>query len=257
MLKRIRKELRDFFDEPTEAGDPWRSKLWTGDAAVSVSIDYDDPTVWRMTLLGPANTPYAGQPLHLCVSFPANYPFFPPKVHHDRGSFPFHPNVGMNSIGCCCGPFFCCGSEWNPTIMTGRDLPQQYLTMLAEPNIEGSRRIDAAALYLQSSSPGSEYWLRAAASVGRVPATWTAATHATYPREVRERVSATLFVLRVFERRRARIGDGRALPDEIMVSILARVAWDCMARYLAGPAEAGEPIGRGSGTSACDPCEEE
>ena len=267
MHKRIRKELREFFDEPTEAGGPWRSKLWTGEAAVTVSIDDDDLSIWRMTLAGPANTPYAGQPLHLHVSFPPTYPFVPPKVHHDCGTMPFHPNVNLHFIGCCCGPFFCCGSEeWNPTVMTARDLPQQYLTLLAEPNIEGSSREEAAALYQQSSAPGSEYWMRAAASVGRVPAPWTAATHATYPREVRETVCAALFTLRIFERRRARsmdandASDGRALPDEIMTSILAHVAWDCMAshlpRELAGPAAAGgRPIA--AGRSACDLCEEE
>ena len=264
MHRRLQKELREYFHEPDEEG-LRRSKLWTGEQAVTVSLDEDDIRIWHMTLFGPASSPYASQPIYLRVCFPSNYPLSPPKASHDHGVTPFHPNVKTGEVCCCCSPYFCCeGSKntWSPAMMTGKHLPMLYLSMLAQPHLEGAICQEAATLHRQSSAPGSEYWVRAAMSVGRPPPLWTPTTHASLPRSVRALVRTTLLALRIFERRCTQVDasadittlaiwpHARTLPEEVLWTILARIARDCMQRYLPGALREG-------GSSACEPCEEE
>lgn len=230
-----------------DADGVWRSKDCAG---VAVSFDEDEPTVWRMTLKGPAGTPYADGLIRLVVKFPKEYPFKQPSVVHD-GMVPFHPNIIRGQIGCCCGPFFCCGkSEWAPTHMVARDLPISYMNLLAQPHLEGAVNHEAAILYQQSCEPGGQYWWRALASIGRTPA-WSRSAHASFPRGVRARVSATLVAVRLFERRLVRtmnVGAGdmlvwphaQAVPCEVIENILALVAHDGAEAY--GPPDYDEEV---------------
>lgn len=243
VLKRLRKEINDYFDEAADGS--WQHKLCP---EVTLSFDRDDMTVWRLSFVGPALSPYVGQELNLHVVFPDDYPFKPPVVTQ-MAPVPYHPNVQEYGcfIGCDCGPFFCCGcSAWNPGVLTARELPKSYLSLLAAPNLESACQLRAAALFRQSAAEGSEYWIRAAASVGNLDALplWTPATHSSWPVHARTHVAAALLTLRIFERRLQRAAankpppacqDGvwphtQTLPDEVVSSILALVARDRMAR---------------------------
>ena len=44
-------------------------------------FDNNDPTKWRVTIVGPKDTPYEGGFFNLLVAFPPNYPQKPPEVY--------------------------------------------------------------------------------------------------------------------------------------------------------------------------------
>ncbi|KAI9143790.1 ubiquitin-conjugating enzyme/RWD-like protein, partial [Paraphysoderma sedebokerense] len=66
---------------------------------VSVGPKSDDNLLeWTGTIIGPANTPYAGGLYKIDIDFPADYPFKPPKVTFKTKMY--HPNIDEDGSIC-------------------------------------------------------------------------------------------------------------------------------------------------------------
>ena len=89
----------------------------------------DDLFHWQATIMGPADSPYAGAVFFVLIHFPPDYPFKPPKVNFQTKVY--HPNV--NSHGSICLDIL--KDQWSPalTIKTAL-LSIQALLSSPEPN---------------------------------------------------------------------------------------------------------------------------
>ena len=100
--KRIAKELENFISNPP--------------SNCSAGPEGDDIYNWTGTIMGPNDTPYAGGVFYLNISFPANYPFKPPKVTFVTKIY--HPNI--NSGGGICLDIL--KDQWSPALTLGKTL---------------------------------------------------------------------------------------------------------------------------------------
>ena len=99
-MKRINKELQDLADNTQGA----QSGISAGPLLA------DDIFQWEATISGPVGTPYEGGVFFLGVTFPADYPFKPPKVLFKTQIY--HPNI--NGAGSICLDIL--SSQWSPAL---------------------------------------------------------------------------------------------------------------------------------------------
>ncbi|KAJ6855537.1 ubiquitin-conjugating enzyme E2 30 [Populus alba x Populus x berolinensis] len=94
--KRINKELRDLQKDPP--------------TACSAGPAGSDMFHWQATIMGPADSPYAGGVFSVNIHFPPDYPFKPPKVSFKTKVY--HPNI--NSNGSICLDIL--KEQWSPAL---------------------------------------------------------------------------------------------------------------------------------------------
>ncbi|KAJ7015454.1 hypothetical protein NC653_004680 [Populus alba x Populus x berolinensis] len=70
----------------------------------------DDMFHWQATIMGPADSPFAGGVFLVSIHFPPDYPFKPPKVSFRTKVF--HPNI--NSNGSICLDIL--KEQWSPAL---------------------------------------------------------------------------------------------------------------------------------------------
>ncbi|KAF0548839.1 ubiquitin-conjugating enzyme [Gigaspora margarita] len=95
-LKRINKELRDMERDPP--------------SMCSAGPIGEDLFHWQGTIMGPAETPYAGGVFFVSIHIPKGYPHQPPKVNFTTRIY--HPNINsFGSIG-----LDILRDRWNPAL---------------------------------------------------------------------------------------------------------------------------------------------
>lgn len=94
--KRILKELKDLQKDPP--------------TSCSAGPVGEDMFHWQATIMGPADSPYAGGVFLVSIHFPPDYPFKPPKVAFKTKVF--HPNI--NSNGSICLDIL--KEQWSPAL---------------------------------------------------------------------------------------------------------------------------------------------
>uniref|UniRef100_A0A2P2LWA2 UBC core domain-containing protein n=1 Tax=Rhizophora mucronata TaxID=61149 RepID=A0A2P2LWA2_RHIMU len=98
--KRINKELKDLQKDPP--------------ASCSAGPVQDDVFHWQATIMGPADSPYAGGVFLVSIHFPPDYPFKPPKVLFKTKVY--HPNI--NSNGSICLDIL--KEQWSPALTVSK-----------------------------------------------------------------------------------------------------------------------------------------
>ena len=111
--KRILKELKDLQKDPP--------------TSCSAGPVAEDMFHWQATIMGPADSPYAGGVFLVTIHFPPDYPFKPPKVAFRTKVF--HPNI--NSNGSICLDIL--KEQWSPALTISKVL-LSICSLLTDPN---------------------------------------------------------------------------------------------------------------------------
>merc|ERR1712084_95230 len=95
---------------------------------------------WQATIIGPVGSPYEGGVFNLNVSFPADYPFKPPKVQFTTKIY--HCNVNNNGSIC----LDILQSQWSPALTISKVL-LSVCSLLTDPNPGRPAAPEIARLY--------------------------------------------------------------------------------------------------------------
>lgn len=124
--KRIQKELQDLQKDPP--------------TSCSAGPEGDDLFHWQATIMGPADSPFAGGVFFVNINFPPDYPFKPPKVSFKTKVY--HPNV--NSQGSICLDIL--KEQWSPALTISKVL-LSICSLLTDPNPEDPLVPEIANVY--------------------------------------------------------------------------------------------------------------
>ncbi|KAL1507916.1 hypothetical protein AB1Y20_007521 [Prymnesium parvum] len=128
--RRITKELQDLSKDPPancSAGPSSPTELFS----------------WTASIIGPADTPYAGGVFNLKIDFPADYPFKPPKLAFTTKIY--HCNVNANGNIC----LDILQSQWSPALTIGKVL-LSICSLLTDPNPDDPLVPEIAKLYKEN-----------------------------------------------------------------------------------------------------------
>ncbi|KAK7287092.1 hypothetical protein RIF29_00126 [Crotalaria pallida] len=124
--KRILKELKDLQKDPP--------------TSCSAGPVAEDMFHWQATIMGPADSPYAGGVFLVTIHFPPDYPFKPPKVAFRTKVF--HPNI--NSNGSICLDIL--KEQWSPALTISKVL-LSICSLLTDPNPDDPLVPEIAHMY--------------------------------------------------------------------------------------------------------------
>jgi ubiquitin-conjugating enzyme E2 D/E len=142
-IRRIKKEIEELHKEPP-------SNCSAG------PID-DTLKIWEATIIGPADSPYAGGIFKLNITFTDKYPFKPPKVKFITKIF--HPNI--NQQGSICLDIL--NVNWSPAL-TITKLLLSISSLMTDPNPKDPLVKSIADMYMlereKYNNKAREYTLR-------------------------------------------------------------------------------------------------
>ena len=139
-LKRIKKELEDFNNDPPEI-------------CSAGPVNDSDMFHWQATINGPYDSPYVGGIFFLNIEFSKDYPFKPPKCIFTTKIY--HPNVCRIHGKVCLDILW---NGWSPAYNIGKVLLSIY-SSLKEPNLETPEDCWVASQY-QNNRSQYEYTAR-------------------------------------------------------------------------------------------------
>ncbi|GMY30740.1 Ubiquitin-conjugating enzyme E2 [Fagus crenata] len=129
--KRIIKELKDLQKDPP--------------ALFSAGPMADDLFHWQATIMGPADSPFAGGVFPVSIHFPPDYPLKPPKVSFQTKVF--HPNINSNGsicLHCICPDIL--KEQWSPNLTISKVLLSIY-SLLKDPKPDDPLVPEIAHMY--------------------------------------------------------------------------------------------------------------
>ncbi|XP_027369012.1 ubiquitin-conjugating enzyme E2 30-like isoform X1 [Abrus precatorius] len=132
-LKRINKELKDVLTDPP-------SSCNAGNFYTLYCPTSDDMFRWQASIVGPADSPYAGGVFLVSIHFPQDYPFKPPKVSFRTKVY--HPNI--NSSGSICLDIL--KDQWSPALTISKVL-LSICSLLTDPNPDDPLVPEIARMY--------------------------------------------------------------------------------------------------------------
>ena len=100
----------------------------------------DDIFKWQATLMGPNESPYENGVFYLDISFPAEYPYKPPRLNFTTRIY--HPNI--NSCGGICLDIL--KEQWSPALTIAKVL-LSICSLLTDPNPDDPLVPSIADLY--------------------------------------------------------------------------------------------------------------
>ena len=126
--KRIIKELAEIQNEPT--------------AHCSAGPEGDDMNHWVASIMGPADSPYAGGVFFLDIHFGKDYPYKAPKIKFRTKIY--HPNISHSGTIC----LDILQASWSPVLTISKIL-LSICSLLDDPNAEDPLVPQIANLYKQ------------------------------------------------------------------------------------------------------------
>lgn len=124
--KRIAKELKDLQKDPP--------------VSCSAGPVGQDMFHWQATIMGPADSPYAGGLFSVNIHFPPDYPFKPPKVSFKTKVY--HPNINNNGSIC----LDILKEQWSPALTVSKVL-LSICSLLTDPNPDDPLVPEIAHMY--------------------------------------------------------------------------------------------------------------
>lgn len=104
-------------------------------------IDSQDLYHWRMSFIGPIDSPYEGGQFHIDVKFPSDYPYRPPKCAFLMKVY--HPNVKFDTGAISIDIL---RDQWSPAL-TCRTIILSIINLMIEPDPDDPLEPEIAALY--------------------------------------------------------------------------------------------------------------
>ena len=109
----------------------------------SARIIGDDIFQWNAKIMGPSGSPYEGGIFNLCIEFPSDYPFKPPKVTFKTRIY----HYSINSVGNICLDIL--KDKWSPALTISKVL-LSICSIMDDPNPNDPLMIDIADLYINN-----------------------------------------------------------------------------------------------------------
>lgn len=105
-------------------------------------LDESDMYKWQAIIFGPANSIYAGGVFKLLITFPADYPFKPPRVEFQTKIY--HCNI-VNKFIC----IDILKNQWSPALTIDKVLIS-IVSLLLDPNPKDPLNREAAEKYMNN-----------------------------------------------------------------------------------------------------------
>lgn len=140
MLTRIGREFRDLVNAATAASLKLGPVL-NAEGNVDAEWVAGNKQNWRISFIGPPDTPYSGGRFVVNVHFESGYPFQPPKIKFETKVW--HPNVSSCSGAICLDIL---KDAWSPA-MNMRTTLLSLQALLAHPNADDPQDAEVASQY--------------------------------------------------------------------------------------------------------------
>ena len=124
MQGRITKELNELSTNPPEN--------------CTVGLVGDNMAEWRVSIVGPSESPYEGGQFEVLLTIPPNYPFKPPDARFSTKIY--HPNIKSDD-GMICAEIY--QANWGPT-KSIRHIIEVIMSIMLNPNTDHPVEVDIA-----------------------------------------------------------------------------------------------------------------